>query len=155
MDLLVCPHCGNHRIVHSKVPKDVVVVLPCPSCHELVVLYRNRVIALSREIIEHGTFDERKMHIAGIIAEFLEAGILPSPSGEGEEHGEADGEHFSDAGGPEVERQNGGMEPELSEAPARHGGKVSAPIRQSEVDHFVKFDLTRIDDAAYFKKHFG
>lgn len=152
MDVLICPHCGNHRIVHSKVPKDVVVVLPCPSCHELVVLYRNRVIALSREIIEHGTFDERKMHIAGIIAEFLEAGIFPTQNAEQSEDARDDAE---DHEAEEAEDHESAIRGEASEVPAHHVEETIAPIRQSEVDHFVKFDLIRIDDAAYFKKHFG
>jgi len=153
MDVLICPHCGNHRIVHSKVPKDVVVVLPCPSCHELVVLYRNRVIALSREIIEHGTFDERKMHIASIIAEFLEAGIFPTTqSTESAEEPSEDAEELELTDAEESERVIRGH---ASEVPAHHVEETIAPICQSEVDHFVKFDLIRIDDAAYFKKHFG
>ncbi len=57
-------------------PKDVVVVMPCPSCSELVVLFRRKALALDREILENGTHQERKMHIAGIIAEFLEPGLL-------------------------------------------------------------------------------
>ena len=78
MDLVVCPHCKAHRIVTIKVPKDVVVVMPCPSCHELIVLFRNRIIALSRRILERGTQEERKAHLADVIGEFLDEGLFYS-----------------------------------------------------------------------------
>src|SRR3990172_6135854 len=80
MRVCTCPHCGNPRIVTSKVPKDMVVVLPCPNCHELVVLFRSKVIGLNKRILENGTREERKAHIAEIITEFLDEGLFGFPS---------------------------------------------------------------------------
>lgn len=137
MGVLVCPHCGNHRIVHARVPKDVVVVLPCPSCHELVVLFRNKIIALNRDVIEHGTFEEKKLHIAGIIAEFLEPGMFPALSGE-----------------TRAETDNAAEEAAPS-SKASAAAPEASPIQQSDVDRFVSFDLKQIDQAAYFRKYIG
>ena len=139
MKLVTCPHCGNHRHV-TKVPRDVVVVLPCPACGELVVLFRDKVIALSRRIIEEGTLDEIKAHLANVIAEFLEPGMfrmsgakpdVPKKEAAAAEDADSDGE------GPE-------------ESDTRRG-----PISRAEREYFVKVELNQLDDSAYFKKHFG
>lgn len=143
MSFVVCPHCANRRIVASKVPKDVVVVLPCPACHELVVMFRHKVAALNREVLEHGTYDERKAHIAEIIAEFLEPGMFPLAS--------------LDVSATRDESLSGEVDDDDElELPDEVG--MSTPeslISQREIDRFVKIDLQRIDDEKYFKKHFS
>jgi hypothetical protein len=138
MNLVVCPHCKTHRIVTARVPKDVVVVMPCPGCSELVVLFRKKVIALNRNILESGTMEERKTHLAGIIAEFLEPGMFGfgAPSRDDED---------SDAN-------------EEQDAPGPHGRRDSRrlpPISDREQERFARIQLERIDDPEYFKKHFG
>lgn len=138
MNLVVCPHCKTHRIVTARVPKDVVVVMPCPGCSELVVLFRKKVIALNRTILESGTMEERKTHLAAIIAEFLEPGMfgfgVPARD-------DADAEAAD--------------EPETT---GPHAGKDSRrlpPITDREQERFARIQLERIDDPEYFKKHFG
>jgi hypothetical protein len=139
MKVVSCPHCGHHRIIASKTPKDLVVVLPCPSCHELVVLFRNKVIPLSRKILQEGSKKERTAHIAEIIAEFLEPGMFGDPDG-GDE---------------------GGFNPMGFMGHGAHleGGDDSAdadsePISDEELQRFIQIDLKRIDEASYFRKHF-
>ncbi len=136
MSFVVCPHCANRRIVASKVPKDVVVVLPCPACHELVVMFRHKVAALNREVLEHGTYDERKAHIA-------EPGMFPLAS--------------LDVSATRDESLSGEVDDDDElELPDEVG--MSTPeslISQREIDRFVKIDLQRIDDEKYFKKHFS
>ena len=138
MGMIVCPHCKAHRIVTSRVPKDVVVVVPCPACHELSVLFRGKVIPISRRILERGAKKERIRHLAHIIEEFLEAGVLPLrgkiPTGEDESFGEPEdiaGDMPFDDGPPEV------------------------PISEKELEKFVRIDLKHIDNPTYFKRHFG
>ncbi len=141
MQVCSCPHCGTPRIITSKVPKDVVVVMPCPNCRELVVLFRNKAIALSRKIMENGSFEERKEHIAEIITEFLEPGMLGLPSGDAGPGFEVDGEAES------FVRDLAGAEDDADVEPG--------PISEKEFDEFVRLDLDRIDEPNYFKKHFG
>ena len=140
--MLVCPHCHSHRIVTAKVPKDVVVVMPCPVCHELAVLFRNRVIPLNRKILENGTFEQRKDHLAQVIAEFLESGLFS----------ELDGED-------EILSLDAGTDASSSEdAEEQVFESVSTPIppiSKEEFDKFVRIDLKCIDNPAYFKRHFG
>jgi hypothetical protein len=126
----------------------VVVVMPCPSCHELVVLFRNKVIPLSRKIIEHGTREERKMHLADIIDEFLDAGAFLS-AGEDSEDAEQESEPATDSPARLLRRRPRDAESASEEASA------DPPITQEEFDRFLKIDLKCIDNATYFKKHFG
>lgn len=140
MDKVFCPHCKSHQITTSQVPEDVVVVMPCPGCRELCVLYRGRVIALNRRVIEYGTREERKEHLASVIAEFLEAGMLSLedndlPSG-------------VDAAGLEEQL----MDPEELDLPEE---QYESPITDEEFQKFVRIDLKCLDNAAYFRRHFG
>jgi len=137
MKVVSCPHCGHHRIITSKTPKDLVVVLPCPSCHELVVLFRNKVIPLSRRILQEGSKKERTAHIAEIIAEFLEPGMFGEP-GEGDQGAFNPMDLIGD--GARQEKSGDSADDE--------------PISDEELERFIQIDLKRIDEASYFKKHF-
>jgi len=140
MKFVVCPHCKAHRIAAAKMPKDVVVVIPCPACHELVVMFRNKVGALSRKILEHGTHEQRTTHLAEVIAEFLEPGMSPLDL-----HESSDGD-----GAPEHAHEDhvsGGAEEGFDDAPG--------PITDREMRRFLQVDLKLIDNPTYFKRHFS
>jgi hypothetical protein len=116
--------------------------MPCPNCRELVVLFRNKAIALSRKILEDGTFEQRKEHIAEIITEFLEPGMFGLPS--------------SDSGpGFELDDEAESAAEELAEFMDDDSASAKGPISEKEVDEFVRLDLNRIDEPNYFKKYFG
>ena len=51
MERLTCPHCRSGRLAGAPVPKDVVVVMPCPACSGLVVMFRKKALALDRKIL--------------------------------------------------------------------------------------------------------
>ena len=129
MDRLACPHCNSSQLAAKPVPKDVVVVMPCPACRGLVVMFRRRALALDRSILEKGSQQERKMHIAGIIAEFLEPGLLKFATATGE------------------------FEPTFEQAEAADAAQ--APISDDEAREFARVQLRRIDDREYFKRHLG
>ena len=133
--MIYCPHCKEHRIKTSKVPKDVVAVMPCPACNEWVVLFRERAIGVSRRIIEKGTREERRAHLADVVGEFLDAGMLSMKRADLDEPAEAMTEWDSDT-----------LDPESPDGP---------PISREEVDQFVRVELRHLDDAEYFHKHFG
>ena len=134
MEDVSCPHCGHEHSLGNDVPNDVVVVMPCPECQNLIVLFRHRAIGLDREILEGGSHEERRDHIAEVlvnnrnaiaegIAELLEAGI-PWRGGES-------GDDSGDDDAPE-----------------------KGPISEKEIDKFLQVDLDRIDDAGYFRRNF-
>lgn len=113
-------------------PKDVIVVIPCPACHELVVIFRNKAAAVDRKTLVQGTREEQVSHLAAIISEFLEPGVslfdLPSHHEDGAASEQEEGPSFdSDVG----------------------------PITDSEVRRFLQVDLKLIDNPTYFRKHFG
>lgn len=139
MNLVVCPHCKSHRIVTAKVPKDVVVVMPCPSCSELVVLFRKKVIALDRGLLEGGTMDERKDHIAEIISEFLEPNFFGLLGGAAEEESLDEKAIFR--------RRRRRADRETSDG-------WQGLISDREMDQY-KVQLEQLDNPEYFKKHFG
>jgi hypothetical protein len=140
MRRILCPHCQNRKLPTSRVPKDVVVVMPCPECSELVVLFRSKALALDRRILQSGSHEERKMHIAGIIAEFLEPGLMkfafqePSLATEfGDDDDDDDAISLSDT---DVEDD-------------------TVPISEDDVKDFARIHLRRIDDGDYFRRHLG
>ncbi|MBI4560259.1 MAG: hypothetical protein HY706_21940 [Candidatus Hydrogenedentes bacterium] len=141
MNAFACPHCKTKGLVIPKFAKNAVAILACPACNELVVQYRKKVIALKRRILERGTFEERKMHLAEIIAEFLEAGLFPLQPTE-----------FTGAFEAAFEPDDDDGEEELAEKPK---SRRKPPISQSEVERFIKIDLQKIDESGYFRKHFG
>jgi len=127
-----CPHCQSEELQTSKVPKGVVAVMPCPSCSELVVFFQKTVVALDRAIIENGTKDERKHHLADIIAEFLDSGLL-----------DMDWQSMF-SGSSEMFQ----IDEEADE-------EETSGISQREVDSFTKIHLEQLDNPDYFRKHFG
>ena len=135
MNVCACPHCGAPRILLSRIPKDVVVVLPCPNCSELVVVFRHRAAGLSRRVIEHGTVSEKKDHIAEIITEFLDPSMF-------------------NFGAEDMSADNDADETETAEKPSK-GNASSPPISENEIEEFVRVDLNRIDESRYFREHFG
>jgi len=172
MQVVICPHCGHRGIVTTKVPKEVVVVLPCPACQDWVVLFRKKVIGLKRDILSHGSLEERKLHIAEAIAQFLETGALPEmmreQAMEYRDAADADDEDRSaerDDDSEDAEEEEAGDEEEAEESSERaHASGSSRPSRQRsdsrpitrrEVERFVRVELKMIDDTAYFRKHFS
>jgi hypothetical protein len=139
MDTVVCPHCKTHRIITTKVPKDVVAVMPCPNCHELAVLFRNKIIPIDRRVLEDGTKEERTQHLAQVITEFLDAGILPFQEGSA---------GFESA----IEMPMGDSDDYESDSEELQSLE---PISDKEAEKFGRVDLKCLDDAAYFKRHFG
>ena len=143
MSEVTCPHCGKTRIMTTRIPRDVVVMLPCPECHELVVLFRGKAIPLNREVLRNGTTEERRNHIAEIVEECLPPELFS----------EVVNWDFTDAGLPiafgdrKVRRRRRGAAPE-------EDGR-DRPITDEEVARFRKFELHRIDEPRYFKKYFG
>jgi len=134
--MVVCPHCKERRFFPGRPPKDVLVVLQCPSCRELAIVFRHKVIPLSQRIIEKGTREERVTHYATILDELLQAGFLRSPGREGTPPADAAPPFPGDESSCDFE-------------PDRE------PITNEEFERFHRIELRCIDNAAYFKRHFG
>ncbi|MBI1317414.1 MAG: hypothetical protein GC168_00510 [Candidatus Hydrogenedens sp.] len=103
----------------------------CPCKEELLILYRDQVIPLKRSILEEGSFEERKEHLGDIAARVFEWGMRPDETGMTPFRRLYKGEAYDDA----------------PDAPT--------PISEEELRKFVKVDLRCLDNAAYFRRHFG
>ncbi len=134
MDQVSCPHCHSNHSVNDDIPKNAVVVVQCPDCSEWAVCFQNKICALDRKVLKGGTSRERKLHLARIIAEFLE----PMLSGIGL-IGLA-------------EQANTTRTVDLTGV-----GEVddTVPISDKEFRDFTRFDLKRIDNPDYFRRHLG
>jgi hypothetical protein len=129
-----CPHCGASGSITAP-PKEFIIIAPCPQCGELVVLFREKVVAINRNILTSGTFEEKRQHIAEVITTFLDSvGPLPSPG-------------LSDVAA--IGGFGEGLEIEL-EPTDRSGG-----ITTEEVRDFINIDLKLIDKKEYFEQVFG
>jgi len=149
MRLITCPHCGHRHVVASQVPKDVVVVLPCPECNDLSVLFRNKVVGLKRHILEEGSFDERKEHLAEVIAHFLEPDMVwPEGLAGADAFGQAESDEGDEASFA-AQEDLGAPKPNKPESTGK------PPITQGEIDKFVHLNLQQIDDPVYFRQIFG
>ena len=143
MKRLECPHCHESRITHAQFTSDVVVIMQCPSCHELVVVFRSKVVGLNRELLEKGDREERKKHLALVIAEFLDPDILNLNFDE-----LALGIGLGSTP-PQLESDDSGDEENAEPA------DPTDPISDSEIRSFTQDELSKLDDADYFKRHFS
>ncbi len=100
-----------------------------------MVLFQGKAIPVDRRILMEGTFEERKEHIAGIIATFLEGGLAPFL-----ERLAASGELLT----WDDLKAVGNLEP-----------PKTGPITDEEVANFARFELSELDNAEYFRRHFG
>lgn len=133
MSEMVCPHCQSEDFGSAKVPRGVVAVMPCPKCSELVVRFRNKAIALNKDVLYNGSREDRKMHLAEVIEEFMEEGILSIDMLQSPQFNQ----------GEVVEEVDDSMDAEELK-----------PISDRELKRFIDIDLDRLDNVDYFRKNF-
>ena len=135
-----CPHCKEFGFPVGRLPKEVIAVVACTFCGELAVLFRSKIIPLDKRTLESGTFEERKTHLAEVIAHFLESGLFnfAAPESFGPDHNEDE----------KPRRRHARFHEDAEESSI-------APISDQEMDRFIKIDLKCLDNPAYFKRIFG
>ena len=143
-------------------PVGAIIVGPCPECHNMVVIFAGKALALDNDIIQNGDATARRDHIMQVLIAFLEERIGKLVASEDRPGGEPPAGPTSN----EMEQvaQEAGVESKL-EPPALdaeddepkidpYGNRTTAPISRSEVDSFVRVELQLIDDKDYFKAVF-
>jgi len=130
-DALICPHYQQHPLPTGELPKEVVIVVPCPGCGELAVMFREQVVPVDRTLLRNGTRRKRILHIAEIITEFVDSGVIPEAN--------------SILLGEELPF----LSTDDSDAPRMN------LISDEEFNQFQNVDLRAIDNAASFRKIFG
>jgi hypothetical protein len=146
MNDMNCPHCQSEDIVPESVPNGVVAVMPCPKCAHLLVRFRNKVIALNRDILINGSKEERTFHLAEVIAEFMDDTDFNFDMLAPRILDEAPG--FSHPKDKAEQEDN-----EIVEISQDEFLEDLEPITDDEAQRFVDFELNAIDNMDYFKKH--
>jgi hypothetical protein len=143
-------------------PVGAIIVGPCPECHNMVVIFAGKALALDNDIIQDGNATERRDHIMQVLIAFLEERITKLVAADDRPGGEPP------AGPTSNEMEPGALEAGVEsklEPPAMdseeeaprinpYGNRTTAPISRSEVDSFVNVELQLIDDKDYFKAVF-
>lgn len=147
MSQMNCPHCHSENIAPENVPQGVVAVMPCPKCSQLLVRFRNKMIALNRDILANGSKEERTFHLAEVISEFMEDAEIGfdmlSPR------------IFDEAPGiSHAQEEDGEDEFEVVDVTPTEVREELEPISDDEAQRFVNFELNALDNMEYFKKHF-
>lgn len=133
-----CPHCHKYGFHVWKMNEEIAAILTCRYCNELSLLFKGRVIPLNKGVLESGTLEERKMHLAEVIGILLEAGLL-------------DFSRIKDSSDypfhkPHQRKRSRNVSQEPSQTDL---------ISDQEMERFLQVDLERLDNPAYFKRIFG
>ena len=134
---IVCPHCGAADINVDAAPRDAAVLLRCPNCLELAVVYHRKAVAVNREIFSLGSHEERLAHIAEVIAQFIDPDMLKAIL-----------DDIQTETGPSTKQPIRFADP-MDEGPVDKG-----PISDKEIRHFKKVQLRLLDNPAYYHKYF-
>lgn len=143
-----CPHCSTRGKVMLP-PLGALLVGTCPHCDGMVGVFCGSPLALDKELILHGTPDQKFDHLMDALSGFLEkhvARIVDEISGEqfAEKHRKLY-DHHADA----AEEEDDAATPEADQPV--EGEKQISP---EEYDRFVHIELPLLDDAAYFRAIF-
>ncbi|MCL4216324.1 MAG: hypothetical protein KJ052_04875 [Candidatus Hydrogenedentes bacterium] len=142
---ITCPHCAAHGQVLLP-PMGVMVVGPCPRCHELVAVFCGRALAINKEIMLEGAAQEKKRHLLEVLMTFLEERISETLV-----------ENAIESGDVDAALEAPTAFEELHEKPASMGELAQASkeeITVKEFDHFKQSELPLIDNPHYFRAIF-
>lgn len=150
---VTCPHCGVQGQILMP-PLGAIIVGPCPECGEMVTIFCGRVLPLDKEVMEHGTQEERRTHLLEALGGFLEdrvdrliAGASRTQTSEDEAPDPAANDHLFDD-----------IEEELAFSDQRNirpmAERPEAPITNDEISSFRDVDLRLLDNAEYFRAVF-
>jgi len=115
-------------------------------------MFRRKVIAISRQILETGSREERTAHFAEVITEFLESGVLPEALGRLSRESGLDGDASGQDAG--TEGDGDGEAPEWSPPAPERPGEDRGEITDEEFEKFVRLELKCLDNPTYFRRHF-
>ncbi|HOJ34586.1 MAG TPA: hypothetical protein PKY35_14460 [Candidatus Hydrogenedentes bacterium] len=142
-----CPHCDVTS--RALLPEDGLLVLgPCPACHEFVLLVAGIPLPVDKQVILYGSTEEKQEHLFSVLSSFLEQRInLLIDQVEENTDRLTDYENarqFQRVDHPEM----------LAGSPFPDATPLMQQISTEEVRQFVEEELPRLDDSEYFKTIF-
>ncbi len=143
-------------------PVGAIIVGPCPECHNMVVIFAGKALALDNDIIMNGNAVARRDHIMQVLVAFLEERIGKLVSAEDQPGGEPPAGPVGQDAAPEGMESGAdagvyGSHDDYDTSVPKinpYGNRTTAPISRSEMDSFVHVELQLIDDKDYFKAVF-
>lgn len=143
-------------------PVGAIIVGPCPECHNMVVIFAGKALALDNDIIQNGNATARRDHIMQVLIAFLEERITKLVAADDRPGGEPPAGSVSNETEQDAQEAGVGskLEPSAMDSEEEEpkinpfGNRTTAPISRSEVDSFVNVELQLIDDKDYFKAVF-
>lgn len=123
-------------------PMGSIVVGPCPRCDEMVLLYDGTVMPLDKDIINHGTSEEKKQHLLETIVEMVADKVDSVIEG-----GNIGPKPGKESGKKKKDVQTTSIKPSVRD-------KKAPPISREDIRDFVNIDLHLIDSKGHFDKVF-
>jgi hypothetical protein len=149
-----CPHCGAQGQIMLP-PLGSIIVGPCPECHEMVVVFCGKVMALDKNIMSHGSTEEKQEHLLEVLGVFLQERIERLFSAEAAHPARAEAEGHGEAEEAEEHHHESGAEQDAGSAiRPRVRGPILEPITPEEIRAFVNVDLRMLDNREYFRAIF-
>lgn len=134
-----CPHCQAQGRLALPRP-SVLLIGPCPVCHELVLIFAGETFPIDTRTFESGGVSDKKAYLENILGDFIRQSvqqIFASP-GNTKSSSPPHSDPFSDP---------------------RRASRVDRPkqgrITDSEFERFVSEDLQALDNPRYFEDIFG
>jgi hypothetical protein len=124
-------------------PLGSVIVGPCPSCSETVLVYDGTVMPLDKEIIADGSAEEKKQHLLEAIVD-MAAGKIDDMIENGDIGGESTEQSSESSKSPRKKK----LMPSVRDKKAPY-------ISREDVSDFINIDLRLIDSKNYFDKAFA
>lgn len=144
-----CPHCGAEGQILLP-PLGAIIIGPCPECQGMVVVFCGRVFPLDKELMLHGSIEEKRDHIIQLLGGFVRERIDRMFAGQRRSESEV----MADRLGDDAAAQEGAELPDESDGITLFGNAPSGPISQEELDSFISVDLKLIDNREYFRAVF-
>lgn len=142
-----CPHCGaKGRMLLP--PTGLILIGPCPQCHELVAVFCGQALPLDSEIMESGSAEEKGAHLLVVLTDFIESqiGEMVQQSFQAEEGAD------QSLDPPSI---HSGMEADAAWAVEEQEHLNGPPISAEEVSYFRETELNLLDNSDYFHDIFG
>lgn len=136
-----CPHCGAEGQIVTP-PFGSVVIGPCPNCHNPVLLFCGKTLALDKQVVAESSLDGVKEHLIEVMcqcvrqmADQLVEQATDQPSSQ-----------------PAIDT----CEKIKSMKPTPSVTNSDAPaITSRDIKDFVKIDLNLLDKREHFDRLFG
>jgi len=159
---VTCPHCGAKGQLMMP-PMGAIIVGPCPECQGIVAVFCGHVLPLDKEVIMHGTSEEKREHLMETLVGFLNSRVLELFEKSRERNEEFLTPHLGNED-PALDDRNVPNELSSEQSDAESLRREEADpqfsaadtsISDEELEVFVRTDLPLLDNKEYFRSVFS